>query len=308
MVQAMMLAELGALYDKMDQCDAAFAAYTEANLRRQGTWNPQRLEKWVDRTIACFSADALMSANTADNHSEQPIFIVGMPRSGTSLVEQILASHPDVHGAGELEDLRATSLLAEAHSTIRFPECATQLDPTLMNKLGEWYLNRRKQDGKGKRWVTDKMPQNFQYIGWISLLMPKARIIHCVRDPMDTMLSCYFQGFKAALAWSNRLDWLGHYYRQYQRLMQHWESMCGTRIHTVHYETLVSQPEYTIRSLLAHCGIPFHPAVLHHHRSSRTIATASYAQANQPIYASSAGKATRYTSHMRPVQQILGVK
>ena len=152
------------------------------------------------------------------------------------------------------------------------------------------------------------MPQNFQYIGWATLIMPGARIIHCVRDPMDTMLSCYFQGFKSALAWSNRLEWLGHYYNQYQRLMRHWERVCPTQIHTVHYETLVSQPEPTIRRLLDHCGIPFDPAVLQHHTSTRTIATASYAQANQPIYTSSTGKARRYRTHLQPAQRILGRK
>ena len=307
-VQAMMLAELGALYDKMGQVDAAFTAYTEANRRRQGTWDPQAFEQWVDRTIQSFSTAALQTAKRGSNESDQPIFIVGMPRSGTSLVEQILSAHPNVYGAGELEDLRFTSLVAEARTNTRYPECVDGIDKELLSNLGSWYLSRREQQANGKRWVTDKMPQNFRYVGWASLIMPGARIIHCVRDPMDTMLSCYFQGFKAALAWSNRLDWLGHYYRQYQRLMRHWEQVCPTPIHRVHYETLVTQPEATIHQLLDHCGIPFDPAVLEHQNSTRTIATASYAQANQPIYTSSTGKAARYTTHLRPIQRILGHK
>jgi len=306
--QAMMLAELGALYDKMDEVDAAFSAYTEANLRRQGTWDPERLERWVDRTIATFSPELLAQAPKGMDDSERPILIVGMPRSGTSLVEQILSAHPNVHGAGELEDIRITSLFAESYGKQSFPECVPNIGQDLTNRLGSWYIERRKQNAPDCQWVTDKMPQNFQHIAWASLIMPGVRVIHCVRDPMDTMLSCYFQGFKAALAWSNRLEWLGHYYAQYQRLMAHWEAVCPTPIHTVHYETLVSQPEPTIKAMLAHCGIPFDPAVLRHHQSGRRIDTASYAQANQPIYTSSAGKAARYTTHLAPVRSILGAK
>jgi len=303
--QAMMLAELGALYDKMNQTDAAFAAYTEANLRRQGTWDPVRLEKWVDRMIETFSAELFQTAPRGANHSQRPILIVGMPRSGTSLVEQILAAHPEVHGAGELEDMRVTSLFAEARSGTSFPECISTLSPALTTQLGAWYLDRRVNNAPTHRWVTDKMPQNFQFIGLATLLMPGVNIVHCVRDPMDTILSCYFQGFKAALAWSNRLEWLGPYCVQYRRLMAHWESVLPQTIHHVQYESLVADPDATIRALLAHCGIEFDPAVLAHHTNDRRIVTASYAQANRPIYQSSTGKAVPYAKHLASVRSLL---
>ena len=303
--QSMMLAELGGLYDKMDQVDAAFAAYTEANLRRQGIFDPDTLKRWVDRMIDVFTLDLIAEAPRGSDRNKKPILIVGMPRSGTSLVEQILASHPQVHGAGELEDMRVTSLFAEARCGSPFPECVREMTPDLTTELGAWYLNRRQEAAPESRWVTDKMPQNFQFIGLAQLLMPGVRIVHCVRDPMDTMLSCYFQGFKAALAWSNRLEWLGAYYAQYQRMMAHWESVLPGIIHSVQYEQLVAQPEPEIRALLEHCGIEFDPAVLTHHANDRRIATASYAQANRPIYKSSAGKAARYAQHLGPATAFL---
>jgi hypothetical protein len=291
----------------MNQPDAAFAAYTEANLRRQGTWDPARLENWVDRMIATFTPELFETAARGADASERPILIVGMPRSGTSLVEQILAAHPEVHGAGELEDMRITSLFAEARCGTSFPECVPQLTPALTTQLGAWYLDRRTKNAPNRRWVTDKMPQNFQFIGLAALLMPGVSIVHCVRDPMDTILSCYFQGFKAALAWSNRLEWLGPYFVQYRRLMAHWERVLPTTIHHVHYETLVTDPEPTIRGLLDHCGMEFDPAVLAHQDSGRRIATASYAQANRPIYQSSTGKAAPYATHLASVQTLLEV-
>lgn len=306
--QSMMLAELGALYDKMNQPDAAFAAYTEANLRRQGTWDPARLEKWVDRMIDTFTPELFETAPRGADCSDRPILIVGMPRSGTSLVEQIFTAHPDVHGAGEIEDMRATSLFAEALTANSFPECVPELTPALTTQLGAWYLDRRIKNAPTRRWVTDKMPQNFQFIGLAALLMPGVSIVHCVRDPMDTLLSCYFQSFKAALAWSNRLEWLGPYCVQYRRLMAHWEEVLPAKIHHVHYEKLVADPEPTIRALLNHCGMDFDPAVLAHHDSGRKIATASYAQANRPIYQSSVGKAARYTQQLASLRTLLETK
>jgi hypothetical protein len=224
------------------------------------------------------------------------------------LVEQIFTAHPDVHGAGEIEDMRATSLFAEALTANSFPECVSELTPALTTQLGAWYLDRRIKNAPTRRWVTDKMPQNFQFIGLAALLMPGVSIVHCVRDPMDTLLSCYFQSFKAALAWSNRLEWLGPYCVQYRRLMAHWEEVLPAKIHHVHYERLVADPEPTIRALLNHCGMDFDPAVLAHHDSGRKIATASYAQANRPIYQSSVGKAARYTEQLASLRTLLETK
>lgn len=302
---SMLLAELGALYDLQGQVDAAFAAYTEANRRRQGPWDPATLEARVDRLISAFTPEMFAAAPCGSDSTGLPILIVGMPRSGTSLVEQILSAHPDVHGAGELEDLRASSLIAEKLTGSSFPELVRDFDQPTVSKLGKWYLDRRRESAAGARFVTDKMPQNFQLLGLAALTMPGVRIVHCVRDPLDTALSCYFQGFKAALAWSNRLEWLGPYMVQYRRIMAHWERVLPVTIHEVSYERLVDDPECEIRSLLNHCGVPFDMSVMAHHQSDRQIATASYAQANRPIYKSSAGKAQRYQKHLAPIAAFL---
>jgi len=298
---SLLLAELGALYDSIGQVDAAYAAYTEANKRRRGNFDPTELEAQVDQLISTFNSETFEHAAQSHNSSEMPILIVGMPRSGTSLVEQILSAHPEVYGAGELEDLRASSLIGEQLSGIPFPEWIPQAEPNVINAVGNWYLDRRLHQANGARWVTDKMPQNFQLLGLAALSIPGVRIVHCVRNPLDTALSCYFQGFKAALAWSNRPEWLGSYLVQYQRIMSHWETVLPLPIHTVEYEKMVEDPEPEIRALLDHCGIPFHQACLHHHQSGRQVATASYAQANKPIYTSSRGKAEKYRTHLKPI-------
>ena len=302
---SMMLAELGALYDGMGQSDAAYAAYSEANKRRSGHFDPQALEAYTDQLISTFSSDCFATAPRSRDSADMPILIVGMPRSGTSLVEQILSSHPDVLGAGELEDLRASSLIGEKLTGRPFPHWIPDADEATMSTLGEWYLNRRKEQGDGARWVTDKMPQNFQLLGLAALTLPGVRVVHCVRNPLDTALSCYFQGFKAALAWSNKMEWLGSYLVQYRRIMAHWERTLPVPIHTVKYEDLVSNPEPEIRALLAHCGIPFDDACLQHHRSNRQVVTASYAQANKPIYTSSKGKSDPYLKHLAPIAAML---
>ena len=302
---SMLLAELGALYDAVGQVDAAYAAYTEANKRRHGTFDPEGLEAYTDRLIATFSSHLFEQAPRAENESKLPILIVGMPRSGTSLAEQILSAHPEVFGAGELEDMRAASLLGEQLTTDRFPEWVSAAPVSTFNQLGNWYLDRRRNQSTQARWVTDKMPQNFQMLGLAALMIPGVKIVHCVRDPLDTALSCYFQGFKAALAWSNRLEWLGPYLVQYRRLMAHWSRVLPIPIYTLEYERLVSNPESEIRSLLDHCGIPFHENCLNHHTSGRMVATASYAQANKPIYGSSRGRARHYTKHLAPLVDVL---
>jgi Tfp pilus assembly protein PilF len=306
--KALLLQELGALYDTTGQQDQAFSAYTEANSLRSGTWDTENLELWVDRMIETFTPELFASNPAPTAASTTPILIVGMPRSGTSLVEQILSSHSAVFAAGELEDMRATSLLLESLAKESFPECMNKSTPSAIHQMGAWYTSRRTDQDPQALAVTDKMPQNFQYLGLAAMSLPNVRIIHCVRNPMDTALSCYFQGFKEALCWSNKVEWLGPYIQQYQRLMKHWHSVLPVQIHEVHYEELVVDPEPHIRKLTDFCGLDWDPRVLSHHESTRSIATASYAQANQPIYKSSVGKSDRYAKHLQPLLPFLEVE
>jgi hypothetical protein len=204
--------------------------------------------------------------------------------------------------------MRATSLLLEGLLKETFPECMNNAKPSDIHQMGAWYTRRRKEQAPDALAVTDKLPQNFQYLGLAAMSLPNVRIIHCVRNPMDTALSCYFQGFRNPLCWSNRLEWLGPYIQQYQRLMNHWRAVLPIPIHEVRYEDLVANPETSIRNLVDFCGLEWDINALSHHESKRSIATASYAQANQPIYKSSVGKSERYTAHLKPLVPFLEVE
>ena len=306
--KTMLLQELGALYDALCWNDKAFESYTLANSLRSGTWDTTNLERWVDRMIDTFTPELFTSKPAPTSSAITPILIVGMPRSGTSLVEQILSSHSKVFAAGEIEDMRASSLLLEGLAEESFPECMTNAPSSQIHKMGAWYAGRRLEQAPSALAVTDKMPQNFQYLGLAAMSLPNVRIIHCMRNPLDTALSCYFQGFRNPLCWSNRLEWLGPYIQQYQRLMNHWRAVLPISFHEVRYEDLVANPEPNIRKLIEYCGLEWDSNVLSHHESKRSIATASYAQANKPIYKSSVGKSERYATHLKPLVPFLEVE
>lgn len=227
----------------------------------------------------------------------RPIFIVGMPRSGTSLVEQILASHSAVYGAGELATL--DKLLREAAGD--FPAGLARLDAGAWQAVGTRYLGELAAIGGEARFVTDKMPGNFLHIGAIWRLFPGAKIIHCVRDPMDTGLSCYRSHFVSdQLGYSCDLLDLGSYYRHYRALMAHWRRLADGALYDIHYEALVAEPEAEVRRLLEHCGLEFEPDCLQFHRSGRRVRTASGAQVRQPIYRDSLEAWRRYEQELRP--------
>ncbi|GMW07989.1 MAG: hypothetical protein AMXMBFR8_27850 [Nevskiales bacterium] len=220
-----------------------------------------------------------------------------MPRSGTSLVEQILASHSAVYGAGELATL--DKLLREAAGD--FPAGLARLDAGAWQAVGTRYLGELAEIGGEARFVTDKMPGNFLHIGAIWRLFPGAKIIHCVRDPMDTGLSCYRSHFVSdQLGYSCDLLDLGSYYRHYRALMAHWRRLADGALYDIHYEALVAEPEAEVRRLLEYCGLEFEPDCLQFHRSGRRVRTASGAQVRQPIYRDSLEAWRRYEQELRP--------
>jgi len=236
-------------------------------------------------------------AGAASAATPRPIFIVGMPRSGTSLVEQILASHSAVYGAGELATL--DKLLREAAGD--FPAGLARLDAGAWQAVGTRYLGELAEIGGEARFVTDKMPGNFLHIGAIWRLFPGAKIIHCVRDPMDTGLSCYRSHFVSdQLGYSCDLLDLGSYYRHYRALMAHWRRLADGALYDIHYEALVAEPEAEVRRLLEYCGLEFEPDCLQFHRSGRRVRTASGAQVRQPIYRDSLEACRRYEQELRP--------
>lgn len=299
---------LGDIYDERGEYEAAFDAYRQANELKEETFEPGDIVAAVDALVGVFSAEFFAGAQQSGNNSERPVFIVGMPRSGTSLVEQILASHPEVYGAGELRLIvdQVRALGTDRAVAGYYPECVPGLGAARLAGLADAYLEElNKMDASAAR-VTDKMPHNFLHLGLIRLLFPAARIIHCRRHPLDTLLSCYFQDFAStAMAFSNNLEHLALYFRQYQRLMDHWASVLPGGVFEVRYEALVADPRERSAELLNYLGLEWMPEVLEFYRSKRVVKTASHAQVRQPVYTRSVARHERYAGQLGRLRKIL---
>jgi hypothetical protein len=256
-----------------------------------------------------YSPDYFAARANIGETSEVPVFVLGMPRSGTTLVEQIIASHPAAHGAGELEELGwlAANMPKLTGGTAPYPEAARLIDATNAKSIAAQYLEPLIARAPAARRITDKMPGNFIRIGLIAVLFPKARIVHVRRHPLDTCLSCFFQHFGRGHHFSYDLGHLGHYYTQYQRLMAHWARVLPGRIFDVQYEDVVSKQEETSRAIIAHCGLDWDPKCLAFHEHERQVRTASFWQVRQPLYASSVGRWQAYEKHLGPLKAALGL-
>ncbi len=230
-----------------------------------------------------------------------------MMRSGTTLAEQILASHPQIHGAGELDTLGrlAGSLPRRLATQIPYPECVAHLDAATARAVAADYLEVLKQHGGAAERVVDKMPLNFLGLGLIATLLPRARIVHCRRDPMDTCLSCFFRDFTTSFTFKYDLRDLGLYYREYERLMAHWRRVLPLPIFELQYEELTAAPEAVSRRLVAFCGLDWDERCLRFHETERPVRTASTAQVRQPMYQSAVGRWRRYEKHLGPLMAAL---
>ena len=306
---------LGNVFDKQGPWDQAFSHFRQGNALRK-----QLLDQMgqgfdvaahriaIDRTIATFTEEFFRQERPGASDSELPVFVVGMPRSGTSLVEQILASHSQAAGAGELWDLPnlVASLQVRRNRRDEYPASLRSMKAAELGKLAAPYLQRlARTDGKAIR-VVDKMPQNFLHLGLIALLFPKARVIHCRRDPLDVCLSCYFQNFhRANFAWS--LEDLGQYHAEYERLMAHWQDVLPLRMMEVRYEDLVTRQEELTRELVRFCGLEWEDSCLSFHKNSRRVQTASALQVRRPMYNSSIGRWHKYRTQLEPLRQSLGL-
>ena len=297
---------LGRLYDKRGEYAQAFAQYQAGNRFTPVTFDAQAWQERITCLIDTFSHDAVIHAPRADNRSERPIFIVGMPRSGTTLVEQILSMYPEVAAAGELADIGA--LVSELEELLEHTSPANDLARLSREQCDS--MAHRYLDLLGGRYpnalrVTDKMPQNFLRLGWIALLFPGTRVIHCVRDPLDTCLSCYFQMFSGDHPYAYDLANLGAYYRQYQRLMRHWCKVLDIPIFELRYEDLVRDPEKLGRAMVEFCGLKWDKRCLEFHKSERSVATASFQQVRRPIYSGSIGRWQHYAEYLDQLEQSL---
>ncbi len=299
---------LGAVFDRLGDHDAAFDHYRKGN-----DLTPHRFDRaaWsaeVESVIEGYAADVVPALVQAGNQSERPIFIVGMPRSGTSLVEQILASHPEVYGAGELADVVTIANQLSARVGGFYFEHLDALAPELLDELAEGHLRRLGELSGGAARVTDKMPHNFQHLGLIGQLFPRARVIHCTRDPRDTCLSIYFQRFNGTHSYSWEQADLAHYYREYERLMAHWREVLEIEMIEVSYEAVVEDLEGEARRMVDFVGLEWDERCLRFHETERHVATASFDQVRQPLYTGSVGRWRRYERHLGPLLEGLGMQ
>jgi tetratricopeptide (TPR) repeat protein len=253
-----------------------------------------------------FSSEFFSSNKGIGNPDATPIFILGMPRSGTSLVEQILSSHPDVHGAGELNDLMdMTGRIGIPDSSKKFPLNVTDLDSRAFENIGKKYVTSLRKHSENTRFITDKMPHNFLLIGYIKAILPNARIIHLTRDPMDNCLSLFKTFFTKGHHYSYDLTELGEYYNLYLDLMEYWRNTLPESIYDLSYEGLIADQEAQTRQLLDYCDLPWDDACLDFHKTRRVVNTASSAQVRRPMYKDSVKLSKRYGKQLEPLAAAL---
>ncbi|MEM7225463.1 MAG: sulfotransferase [Pseudomonadota bacterium] len=301
---------LAKAHDDLGDHDRAFAHWSAANGAKR-----QSLRYQIEDTrAACqlmketFTAEALAPRAHCGAESELPIFIVGMPRSGTSLVEQILASHPAVHGGGELNTLQEIGerFLSSFGDGPPSPEEIHGTSDEAWRALGDAYVGQLATLAPEAQRITDKEPGNVMRLALVRKILPRARIVHVLRDPMDTCFSCYRKLFRRGSAFSYDLADLGAHYQIYREMMDHWQAAMGDQILTLHYEELVASPEPTIPGLLAFCGLTWDPACLAFHDHERPVDTFSLAQVRQPLYRQSVGNWRPYEAYLGPLRDSLG--
>ncbi|RFU44555.1 tetratricopeptide repeat-containing sulfotransferase family protein [Paraburkholderia sp. DHOC27] len=270
-------------------------------------FDARQTERWMMDVLDACSPERMATLSGLGTPGSMPIFIVGMPRSGTTLIEQILSSHPQVTGAGELAALRLTVESAGA-----FPASLRSLTresaSVLLPKMGQDYLKRVAPLAQGRPYLVDKMPGNFLYAGLIPLILPGARIIHSRRDAVDTCLSCYTKLFGGSQPFAYDLAELGIFYRLYERMMDHWRKVLpADSLIEVDYEAVVDDIETEARRMIEFLGLPWDDACLEFHKNRRVVRTASVNQVRQPIYKSSKGRWTAYASYLEPLLAELGI-
>jgi hypothetical protein len=304
---------LGKAYEDIGRHADAFRQWRDGNaLRRQlGPYNEAATLGVFDRIRSAFTPDLIRAWGTAGHPSSVPVFIIGMARSGTTLVEQILASHPKAFGAGELTcfETAMKGIRTRFAAAASYPEAVSGMLDADFRELGARYLAEIEKLAPTAARIVDKLPSNFLLAGLIHLALPNACIIHMVRDPVDNCLSCFSKLFTGKQAHTYDLAELGRYYRNYRKLMAHWERVLPPgRMLTVRYEDVVADLEAQARRVVAHCGLEWDPRCLAYHKTERPIRTASALQVRQPIYDSAVGRARAYAPFLQPLlAQLAGI-
>ncbi len=301
---------LGKAHEQRGQYDRAFAHYAQGNALRhsEAPFDIEGFERRSARIRAVFDQQFFAAHATAGERDGAPIFIVGLPRSGSTLVEQILASHPRVEGTMELTNILQIVREFDDMTETRegYPETVRSATGAQLTALGKRYLAQVAPLRHGRERFTDKLPNNFSHIGLIHAILPHATIIDARRHPMDSCFSAFRQHFAEGQTFSYDLGVLGRYYRSYLSLMDHWDAVLPGKVLHVRYESLVRNPETSIRRLLEHCGLEFDPACLEFHKTVRPVRTASAEQVRQPLYTSGIGYWRHFERELEPLRAALG--
>jgi tetratricopeptide (TPR) repeat protein len=304
---------LGKALEDAGDYAGSFAHYAEGNRLRKAQmgYDADDTTERVRRAKALFTADFLAAHAGSGCPAPDPIFIVGLPRSGSTLIEQILSSHSAVEGTMELPDLSGIALrLAERrgrNDPTRYPECLGEMDEGQLTALGEEYLARtRVQRRTDRPFFIDKMPHNFFHIGMLRLILPNARIIDARRHPLGACFSGFKQHFARGQPFSYGLEDLGRYYKDYVDLMDHFDRVALGAVHRIHYESMVENTEGEVRRLLAYLDLPFEEACLRFHENDRAVRTASSEQVRQPIFREGVDQWRHYEPWLGPLKAALG--
>lgn len=296
--------QLGSLHDNVGEYDKAFVHFRMANEYSDEVVDIEKQLDFIENMIMAFPKDALHYLPSSGNKSKLPIFIVGMPRSGTTLVEQILDSHPLLHGAGELHDIiRIFTRLTnnDDPDASLFPAKMMNMDRNDLLAQADAYIAKLRKMSQNAIHISDKMPHNFLFIGLIELLFPNARIIHCHRNSIDTCLSIYFHDMNATHAYATDLENLGNYYTKYLKIMGHWNKTSNLPILDVNYETMISDQARISREIIEFCGLEWDSKCLDYHNNKRAVITHSQNQVRQAIYTTSVDRWRNYKKHITPL-------
>jgi predicted Zn-dependent protease len=302
----------GKALEDRERYEEAFECYRRGNLVRRKTvrWDADAHHRNMQELIAFFDAAKFAERAGQGCPSQAPIFIVGLPRAGSTLLEQILASHSQVEGTMELPDIisiaRRLSGKEKQEQPSRYPQILAELSPGQLRELGEEYLDRTRIYRTDKPRFIDKMPNNFSHVGLIQLILPNARIIDARRHPM----ACCFSGFKQLFArgqnFTYSLEEIGRYYRDYVAVMDHWDTVLPGRVLRMNYEEVVSDTDGQVRRLLDYCGLPFEPSCLEFHKTDRPVRTASSEQVRRPIYSGAVEQWRHFEAWLGPLVGALG--
>ena len=298
---------LGKAYEVKKDFDKSFKNYYEGNKVKKALikYSSDDTTDNTKRILDFFNQENIQKLSKSSTGDRDPIFVLGMPRSGSTLVDQIISSHSKVDGTQELPNIIKIAAELNTNNQNNYPEVLKELDESKLSNLGKDYISETAWARDSAPFFIDKMPNNFIHIGLIKTILPNAKIIDTRRDPMDTCFSCFKQFFARGQLFTYSLEDLGNYYTDYIRAMNHWHNVYGKDIYTVHYDNVINETEETIRELIDYCELPFEKECLEFYNSSRPVKTPSAEQVRQPIYKSGLNYWKNYEKHLLPLKKII---